>query len=75
MRATAEFQKILDRQNVVMNSPLTPLARLGLARAYALLSDKARSRAAYVEFFMIWDEADADLPVILEARRESKALQ
>ena len=73
--AIAEFQKILDRPGIVMNGPLTPLARLGLARAYALAGDTAKSRAAYLDFFTIWNEADADLPIIVGARKEYVALQ
>jgi hypothetical protein len=34
--AVAEFQKIVDRPGVVLNSMVGPLARLGLGRAYAL---------------------------------------
>jgi len=35
-RATAEFQKFIDHRGVVMNFPWGALARLGLARAYAM---------------------------------------
>ena len=35
-RAAAEFQKFIDHRGVVMNFPCGALARLGLARAYAL---------------------------------------
>ncbi len=34
--AAAEFQKFIDHRTIVANSPLAALARLGLARAYAL---------------------------------------
>jgi hypothetical protein len=35
-RAAAEFQKFIDHRGLVMNFPWGALARLGLARAYAL---------------------------------------
>ena len=35
-QAAAEFQKILDHPGLVFNEPIAALARLGLARAYAL---------------------------------------
>ena len=35
-QAAAEFQKILDHPGLVLNEPIGALARLGLARAYAL---------------------------------------
>ena len=52
-------------------SPLYPLAHLRLARAVALMGDMSRSRKAYEDFFGVWKEADADLPVLREAKRES----
>jgi hypothetical protein len=35
-RAAAEFQKFIDHRGLVLNFPWGALARLGLARAYAL---------------------------------------
>ena len=35
-RAAAEFQKFIDHRGLVVNFPWGALARLGLARAYAL---------------------------------------
>jgi eukaryotic-like serine/threonine-protein kinase len=45
--AAAEFQKFVDHRTIVANSPLASLARLGLARAYALQGDTTRARSAY----------------------------
>ena len=50
-KAAAEYQKILDHRGIAPNSPLYPLARLGLGRAYALQGDKAKAKAAYQDFF------------------------
>jgi hypothetical protein len=47
-----------------------PLAHLGLARAHALSGDAAKSRKVYQDLFALWKEADPDLPVLVEARRE-----
>ena len=41
-RASAEFQKFIDHRGLVGNFPWGALARLGLARAYALQGDTAR---------------------------------
>jgi hypothetical protein len=49
---------------------LSPLAHLGLARASALTGDAARSRQAYEDFFAMWKEADAELPILRAAKRE-----
>jgi len=74
-RAAAEFQKFIDRRGVVMNFPWGALARLGLARAYAFEGDAAKARSAYQDFLGIWKDADPDLPVLLEARREYEKLR
>jgi predicted Zn-dependent protease len=73
--AAVEFQKILDHRGIEPLSPLYPLAHVGLARAAALTGDTARSRKEYQDFFAAWKDADADLPVLLEARKEYEQLK
>lgn len=68
--AAAEFQKILDHRGYAPLSPLYPLAHLGVARAAALTGDLTQSSKAYEAFFAVWKEADADLPILRDARRE-----
>ncbi|HEY7183861.1 MAG TPA: protein kinase, partial [Blastocatellia bacterium] len=68
--AAAEFQKIIEHRGWDTLSPLWPLAHLGLARAAALQGDLAKSRQAYETFFRLWKDADADLPVLIGAKRE-----
>jgi Tfp pilus assembly protein PilF len=68
--AAAEFQKIIDHPGYVLNSPVTPVTRLGLARAYALAGDKDKSRTAYQDFLGLWKNADPDVPVLQEAKAE-----
>ena len=46
------------------------LAHLGLARAYALQSDTAKSRAAYQDFLALWKDADPDIPILIQAKAE-----
>jgi predicted Zn-dependent protease len=46
-KAAVEYQKILNRRGIDPLDWLYALARLGLARAYALQDDKAKSRIAY----------------------------
>jgi|GEM_PF-5500356 len=48
---------------------------LGLARAAALSGDVAKSRKAYQDFFALWKEADMDLPVFIEAKKEYDKLK
>jgi tetratricopeptide (TPR) repeat protein len=83
--AAAEFQKIIDHSGIVWNCWTGALARLGVARANGLQArnssgadaDLARVRAlaAYKEFFVIWKDADADIPVLKQAKSEYAKLQ
>src|SRR5262245_59002444 len=68
--AAAEFEKILDPRGCAPLSPLYTLARLGLARAAALVGDVAKSRKTLEDFLAAWNDADPDLPILIEARRE-----
>ena len=73
--AMAEFQKIIDRRSVSPTHILYPLAHLGLARAAALAGDTAKSRKAYEDFFALWNDADADIPILIEAKKEYEKLK
>jgi eukaryotic-like serine/threonine-protein kinase len=42
--AAEQFRKIIEHNGIVLNFPLGALARLGLARAYALSGDTTESR-------------------------------
>ena len=68
--AAAEFQKILDHPGVVLEDPIGALARLQLARAWTLSGDKARAKAAYQDFLALWKDADADIPILKQAKGE-----
>jgi tetratricopeptide (TPR) repeat protein len=72
--AAAEFQRIIDR-NVGNLSYFVPVARLGLARALAKSGDVAKARTAYQDFLTDWKDADADLPVLVAAKREYAILK
>ena len=74
-RATAEFQKFIDHRGVVVNFPWGALARLGLARAYALQGDTAKAKAAYQDFLTLWKDADPDVPILIAAKAEYAKLQ
>ena len=74
-RAAAEFQKFIDHRGLVMNFPWGALARLGLARAYALQGDTAKARAAYHDFLTLWKDADPDIPILKQAKGEYAKLQ
>jgi len=73
--AAGEFQKFLDHPAYLINFPLGALAHLQLGRAYALAGDKAKSRAAYQDFFNVWKGADPDIPILKDAKAEYAKLQ
>jgi tetratricopeptide (TPR) repeat protein len=73
--ATEQFQKILDHRGWNPLSPLYPLAHLGQARASALVGDVAKSRKGYQDFFALWKDADPDLPILVQAKRDYEKLR
>jgi hypothetical protein len=83
--AAAEFQKILDHSGIVWNCWTGALAHLGVARANALQSRtshgadadaaRVRSLAAYKDFLTLWRDADADIPILKQAKAEYAKLQ
>ncbi len=73
--AAGEFQRIIEHRGWDVLSPLWPMGHLGLARAAVLQGDVAKGRKAYEDFFLLWKEADVDLPVLIEAKREYERLK
>src|SRR6185503_14822057 len=73
--AAAEFRKVIDQRGIDMLSPTHNLAHLGLGRALAINGDTAGARKAYQDFFALWKDADHDLPVLAEARKEYEQLK
>jgi eukaryotic-like serine/threonine-protein kinase len=73
--AAAEFQKILDHPGIVVNSLLGALAHLQIGRAYAEAGDQAKARAAYQDFFALWNNADPDIPILKQAKAEYAKLK
>jgi serine/threonine protein kinase/tetratricopeptide (TPR) repeat protein len=69
--AIAAFQEATRYKGVAyyFGSPYG-LAELGLGRAYAMAGDKANAKKAYDVFFAEWKNADADLPVLADAKKE-----
>jgi len=79
--AAADFQYIVDRrgfwaggESLGTFSPLYSLSHLGLARAAVLQGDTAKARKTYQDFFALWEDADQDIPILIEARKEYERL-
>jgi eukaryotic-like serine/threonine-protein kinase len=60
--------------NLQTSAPFYAQAQLGLARAYAMGGDKTNAKQAYDAFFATWKDADADLPMLVAAKKESASL-
>jgi serine/threonine protein kinase len=73
--ASTEFQKFIDHRTIVANSPLAAIARLGLARSFALQGESLKARAAYQDFLALWKDADPDIPIYKQAKAEYAKLQ
>jgi eukaryotic-like serine/threonine-protein kinase len=84
-RAATEFQKFMDHRGLVANFPWGALARLGMARAHALQANishgaadddaRARALAGYKDFLALWNDADPDIPILMQAKAEYAKLQ
>ncbi len=73
--AAQDFQKLIEHKVFYGPDIMVALAKLGLARTYALQDDKTRSRTAYQDFFAAWKDADPNLPVLKEAKAEYAKVQ
>ena len=68
--AAAEFQRIVDHRSIVLVDPIDALARLQLARALVLAGDTVKAKGVYNDLLTLWKNADAEIPVLKEARAE-----
>jgi tetratricopeptide (TPR) repeat protein len=70
MQAAIEFKKIVDNYGIDVIAPEIPLGHLNLARAYERSGNRAASRSEYEQLFLLWKNADSDLPLLQQARIE-----
>ena len=73
--AAAEARKVLDHRGNAALSLLWPLAHLTIARASAMQGDTAQARKSYQEFFALWKDADQDVPILIDAKKEFERLK
>ena len=62
--AISEYQRILHL------NPNYPLAQYHLAEAYQRKGQNQQALAAYARFLEIWKNADADIPEVVDARKQ-----
>ena len=68
--AAKQFDTVLNHPGITVNFVNGTLARLGLARAYALQGDSAKAHTAYESFLRLWENADPDIPILVQAKAE-----
>jgi eukaryotic-like serine/threonine-protein kinase len=72
--AAMEFQKILDHRGIVISDPVGALARLEMGRAFAMSGNTTKAKSAYQDFLTIWKDADPDIPILKQAKKEFAGL-
>jgi DNA-binding winged helix-turn-helix (wHTH) protein/tetratricopeptide (TPR) repeat protein len=80
--AATEFKKIADHEGASWGATWVhpywgqyyAMSYLGMARGYALAGDTTQAKVAYEKFFAFWKTADADLPVLRQAKAEYASL-
>lgn len=70
--AAAQFQRLIDNPGAYGR---IAASHLYLARAAALAGDMARSRKAYQDLLALWKDADPDVPLLAQARKEYAAIE
>jgi eukaryotic-like serine/threonine-protein kinase len=73
--AAAEFRRILGLPGLLLADPVGAVARLQLAKAYAMQGDTSKARQAYKDFLTLWKNADPDIPIFKQAKAEYAKLQ
>jgi serine/threonine protein kinase/Flp pilus assembly protein TadD len=73
-KAAAEFEKLTGHKGMMLNSPLAALSRLWLGRSYNRAGNRERAKESYQDFLQLWKDADADIPVLKQAKAEYATL-
>ena len=55
--------------------PIGALAHVQLGSVFALSGDETKAKAAYQGFLALWKDADADVPILGQAREEYATLR
>jgi DNA-binding winged helix-turn-helix (wHTH) protein/tetratricopeptide (TPR) repeat protein len=72
--AARDYRLILNNQGVDPIAPVYSLAHLRLARVLVLQKKPEQAGQEYNAFLAAWKNADTDLPLLIQAKRESAGL-
>lgn len=72
--AIGDFQQVLEHRGAayLSRSPIYALAQAGLGRSFGSLGDANNSAPAYKSFLESWKYADADQPLMIEAKAHAR---
>jgi serine/threonine protein kinase len=72
--AVLDFQEVLDHRGLesTFEGDAYPMAEIGIARVYASTRDKPDSVAAYRRFLALWEDADRNQALTIEASTKGK---
>jgi tetratricopeptide (TPR) repeat protein len=70
LRAIEAFRRVMSTPHLEVRAPVHSTVSLWLGRAHAAAGDHAGAREAYERFFDLPADADADIPLLIEAREE-----
>jgi serine/threonine protein kinase/tetratricopeptide (TPR) repeat protein len=73
--AASEFEKILNHRGAVGLDPIGALAHFQLGKAYAFSGDNGKAKSAYEAFLALWKDAEADIPILKQAKAEYAGLR
>jgi hypothetical protein len=72
--AAAAFQRAIDNRFIAEPTPLGTVATIWLARSRVKLGDTAGARRAYQDALTAWKDADPEIPILVEAKKEYEGL-
>jgi serine/threonine protein kinase/tetratricopeptide (TPR) repeat protein len=73
--AVEAFSRAIENRYTSEPSTVYPIAHIWLARAHVKTGNTDAARRAYDDAFAFWKDADDDIPILVEARREYAALR
>jgi tetratricopeptide (TPR) repeat protein len=71
----AKILSVMVERKAANWGPVYPAAQVLLARAEKQMSNTARARKTYEQFFAFWKDADPDIPILQQARTEYARLK
>ena len=73
---SARLDDAIDEyQRILRLNPNYPLAQYHLGQAYQRKGKSADARTSYERFLQIWKNADANIPEVVDAKRELTVLK